>query len=427
MILQFFSRFFFSGRAVSVVRSISILSWVGIAVGMFAMIVVMSVMTGFGDGIQRRILNVDAHFHLLDLDSSSIAQVNSFLGSGEVNPNSQGLEKPKRGHLSPYENQDVFIRTVDELSSGAQARGLLQEELRALGTRIGKTQQEANGSHAMGEEFQDLGVNEVILGVDLARLLGVFEGEELTLVPPEALLLPPGEAPPFQKVTVKRLLRSNVADFDSQTLFYVVGNGSLKNLSRSASLQKGYAIRLLDPAFQQETENFLKSKGIKFETWEQRNSSLFYSLHMEKFLMGLFLSLTLLVASFSIVVVLSLLAVQKRMDIGILLAMGLSPNNVVKMFTLLGMTMASFGIFLGAGAGTLFCIVWAKYPIIRLPDIYYDTRIPVRLDVNLTVAVILTGFFVAAVASYATSRRLSRLQPVEALRNQTGTLNSRSV
>jgi len=125
--------------------------------------------------------------------------------------------------------------------------------------------------------------------------------------------------------------------------------------------------------------------------------------------------------------VLFLLSVQKRQDIGILLAMGYSKRQIQRLFTSLGMGLASMGILLGSLSGIVLCLVWERYPIIRLPDIYYDTRIPVRLDWPLVLMVIGIGFAVAFLASFWPARQLTSLQPVDALRAQTGTLNSRSV
>lgn len=404
MAYLFFFRLFFSRQAGSVVRSIALLSWTGIALGMFAMIVVMSVMTGFGDGIRRRILNVDAHIYLPEIQR--LSDVTDRWG-----------QHPGVDSIEPYENQDVFVRTVDELSSGASARGLSSRELLRVGETLlaGRKLSEIERAEEL-EPFRNLGEDQILMGADLARSIGVFEGEEITLVAPEALLLPPGEVPPFQKVIVRSLIRTNVADFDSQTIFYNIDAGGLRKLGRTASLLPGVMIRLKDPSVQPEIEAGLKDVGVLYQTWEQRNAALFYSLRLEKFLMGVFLALTLLVASFAIVVVLFLLSHQKRQDIGILLAMGYTKRQIQKLFTILGMGLASMGILLGSISGIVLCLVWERYPIIQLPDIYYDTRIPVRLDWPLVLMVVGIGFAVAFFASFWPARQLTTLQPVEALR-----------
>lgn len=224
MAYLFFFRLFFSRQAGSVVRSIALLSWTGIALGMFAMIVVMSVMTGFGDGIRRRILNVDAHIYLPEIQR--LSDVTDRWG-----------QHPGVDSIEPYENQDVFVRTVDELSSGASARGLSSRELLRVGETLlaGRKLSEIERAEEL-EPFRNLGEDQILMGADLARSIGVFEGEEITLVAPEALLLPPGEVPPFQKVIVRSLIRTNVADFDSQTIFYNIDAGGLRKLGRTASL-----------------------------------------------------------------------------------------------------------------------------------------------------------------------------------------------
>ena len=220
----------------------------------------------------------------------------------------------------------------------------------------------------------------MLIGVDLARGLGIFEGDEITLVAPESLLLPAGEIPIYEKATVKALVRTDVPDVDGHVVFYDADHG-LSRLKDTASLEKGLEIRLKDPENAPDlAAKIRKMKWGPVKTWQDMNAALFYSLRMEKTLMGVFLGLTVLVACFSIISVLVLLVTEKRADVGVLKALGATKNIIRRIFVTIGLTLGLLGILGGTLFGLLICWIIVRYPIIRLPDIYYDTSFPVRVE-----------------------------------------------
>ena len=115
-------------------------------------------------------------------------------------------------------------------------------------------------------DAKDLGPGEILVGIDLARGLGIFEGDKLTIIPPEALLLPPGEAPRFETVTVKGLISTNIQDIDAKVMFYARGS-SLQSFRKSPSHEVGYELRFDNPDKAFAIGEELNRKGAKAANW----------------------------------------------------------------------------------------------------------------------------------------------------------------
>lgn len=395
----------------SVVRVIAFISALGIALGAMAMVVVLSVMNGFDESIKKRLLTVESHL---------------------IVPESTGIESQKirslvkdRGTVDFYAKQDVIIRTLDGLFSGAMAQGFEENSLRRIGKRVRQAVEvtetpqgsiSSTKSKLTRIDFH-LSDREVAVGVDLARGLGVYEGDDVTLVAPESLLLPAGEPPIYEKVKVKALVRTDLPDVDSHVLFYNV-RGGLKKLQDSASLERGYEVRLQDPYEADSLAAKFKAAGFKnIQTWGQRNSALLYSLKMEKALMALFLALTVLVSSFSVLAVLILLVTEKRKDVGILKAIGATKNKVRRIFVSIGFFLGFLGIGGGTSVGLLVCWLLVKYPFIRLPNIYYDTSFPVKVETSVIVGIIGFGGVLAFLGALVPAWQVSQCEPVDSIRS----------
>lgn len=413
MISSFLKAYIFTRRSGALVRIIGWISLVGAALSVVAMVVVTSVMQGFGGGIRDRLLAVEPHV-VVELSSEQPDYANVASLVQDINK----IEKAK-AHL--YETQDLMIRTVDGLYSGAAGHGIdsgtLKNILEGLDVKRRKTKRDQLrlDPRDFSPDTYDLKKGEVVIGVDLANALAIFEGDEIVIVSPEALLLPPGESIRFEKVRVKSILRSNVPHIDAQTVFYGLGE-SLRTIRYSPIREKKIEVRSEDPLNLNSITAFLVSKKIKYQTWSERNSSLFYSLKMEKFLMTLFLGLTLLIGSFSIVTLLVLLSTQKREDIGMMQAMGMSPKNVRRLFAGMGVGITTVGMGAGLLIGLIACWWLDHFPIIKLPDIYYDTDLPVSVDYQTIIGVSVIVFIVSSLSSWFATKATSKLTPVQALR-----------
>ncbi len=413
--LEFFKQFLLSRRAGSLVRTIAWLSIVSVAIGVFALVVVVSVMNGFHDSIRQRLLAAEPHL-VINLPTTPVA------GFG-ISDSAFNHVKSIGGDFDLIDRQDVVIRTSDGVFSGAEARGL---EPTAI-ARLVHAVDEANHSEQPSSydipktesDFLDMASGEIMMGAELARGLGIFEGDRITVIAPEALLLPPGEAPRFERLIVKRLLTTNVADLDGKLFLYARGK-SLKGLGATASRRTDVEVWLKQADLARRTKGEILEKDSRLnaqsvQTWEERNSALFHALRLEIFSIGLFLSLSTMIAGFSIVTVLLILITQKRKEIRLLMSMGLSRIKTRALFTRLGLLLSSVGIFSGAILGIVVCLLIDSLDTSILPEFYYDTTIPAKLNLWFVAGVVAFAMFLAFLASYIPARRITELEPADAL------------
>ncbi len=423
-----FRHYLFSRRAGALVRTVAWLCIVGVGIGVMALVVVLSIMNGFNDAMKDRLLAVEPHLIVNIPGTSTYEDVHK-------NPIYSYLAAQSGVQARILESQEIIVRTADSFFGGALARGVEPESLHTILNEVKRAMNKnrKKGSTEVFEPVQtpteegradrpgeiQLGPGEVLIGVDLARSLAVFPGEKLTVIAPEALLLPAGEAPDFERVTIKGFLVTNIADIDSKMIFYPRAT-TFRHLADSSSREIGIEVRLPDADDYGTIKKELEAKGAKVTTWIDRNSSLFYALRMEKFAMGMFLGLSALIASFSIVTVLVLLLTQKRRDIGVLMSMGLSTAKTRRVFIQLGLLLSGIGLGGGLIAGTVICLVISTFPMNILPSIYYDTTIPARLDPYLIFCVVIVAAVVSVLSAYFPARRHTQMLPAEALRAHTG-------
>lgn len=416
---EFFWRFLFSKRAGSVVRRISWLSFAALTISIAALILVISVMTALNRNMRSRLLAVEPHLVIEAVEGSKWEGLS-------VEVRDRNVVQPDWKAYA-FESQDVILRTVEGRFRGAQARGVTAEGLEFISgeiDRINKTQRKKTGSGEVAtglvlKESERLEMGEILIGVDLAYMLGVFEGDSITIVPPEGLLLPGGETPKFEKVRAREILSTNIQDFDAQGLFYLQGK-TLASFARSASLRRGLEIWVPDieavDEYKKDLESKLKGLPVKISTWRDRNAALFLSLRLEKVVITLFLSIAAIMAGFSLLIVLGLLISQKRKEIGLLQAIGMSRFQVFKLFQGLALRLSGFGVGMGVILGVCIALYMEKYPLKVLPDIYYDAEVPAYVDARFVLTVIAVGFLLSFFGGLMVTRPLAHFNPTDLLR-----------
>ncbi len=417
--LQFLKRFLLSPRAGSLVRTIAWLSIVSVAMGVMSLVVVVSVMNGFHESIRKRLLAAEPHL-VIALDKRPTQ------GLG-LKANLEDRLLAMGAEMDLIDRQDVVIRTAEGVFSGAEARGVESVALKRLLHAVDETNSISSKNSTVEVPLSstidaELLPGEIMMGAELARGLGLFEGDKVTVIAPEALLLPPGEVPRFERLTIKRLLTTNVADLDGKLFMYGRGR-SLNGLGATASRRTEVEVWLPRAELARELKQGITAENSDLrptavQTWEERNSALFQALRLEIFSIGLFLSLSTMIAGFSIVTVLLILITQKRKEIGLLMSIGLSRGKARSLFTRLGMLLSSIGIFSGTILGVVICLTIDSVDTSILPEFYYDTTIPAKLNVGFVAAVVSLAMFLAFLASYIPSKRITEMEPADALRSR---------
>ncbi len=423
--LDLFKHFLFSRRSGSLIRIVAGLCILGVTIGVASLIIVISVMNGFQGSLRDRLLAIEPHL-VISLEGETRAK--EYL----KHPIHKFLKEQPDTKVFVMESQDVILRTIDGIVHAAIARGVDKESMDFILTETERVARKLGGLKGdlspenTPELHSDLRPGEVLMGLDLANLLNVFEGDKLTIVPPEGLLLPPGEIPPFETLTVRGVIDSNYGDHDSKMIYYHRGK-SFYRLRDTASRELGFEVRVKDPENIGPLKKRLEAMGGTVSTWKERNSSLLFALWMERFIVGLLLGMSALIAGFSIITVIVLLMTQKKRDMGVFMALGLSLQKTRGMFMRLGLILSSLGLVLGLGIGLVVCFVVDKYSAGILPDIYYDSSIPAKVDPIQISTIVFLSLAFCLVAAWLSTRKYRYLTPSEALRDNAVSSNTAKI
>ncbi len=382
-------------------RRISLLSFFAVFISVSLFLIVLFVMNGMNKNIQNRIVQLDPNITVV------LNQIQNF--------NDDDLANVTKAQMLKYNSFDLIVRTVDGQFRGTHAVGYSKDHFRYWLSRLSQIKKRDSSDY----EFQsDLQKNEIAVGVDIARMLGLLEGDQVTLIPIETLLLGQTERPLFEKVIVKKIISSDLPEIDGGTIFFNSDN-TLQNFRNSPSQQKGYHI-WLDNMSQLSTHvDVLKQKKFKtVETWKDKNSNLFFALMMEKTMIGLILGLAGLIASTSILTVLVLIMSQKKTDIAIIKTVGFSDLKTLKLFTQIGLWISFSAIILGTLFGLSISYYLQYYPLQVLPQIYLDSSIPALVDLRFAGLVFIISSVLAILGCYIPARATLNIQPAILLKQK---------
>lgn len=400
--LLFFRHFLFSKRGGALIKIIAWLCILGIGTGIFALVVVMSVMNGFNTSIRTRTLSVEPHL-VIDVQNATEAQEQKA---------TEWLTSQK--YTYDYsDTQDVILRTQSGFVQGAIAQGVSQKTINQIIDNNRKRQMRDNPDSPVVE--YKLKPNEVIVGMGLGDTMGLFENDPLVVIAPESLLGGKESLPMFETVKVKDFLRTEIEGIDAHKFFYV-RDTSMGRLQRSASLEKTIEVWLPNAENFEGAKHSLEEMGLKVASWRDRNSNLFYSLKLEKFVVALLLGLSTIIASFSLVTLMVIMVTQKKKDIGVLMAMGYDVKLVTYIFQFMGICISLVGILGGIFFSLPICYVLKHYSHGLLPNVYADTNIPAEVHSSQIIILLIIAFIVSGFISRLAVRRITVLTPVDALR-----------
>ncbi|MFN3967150.1 MAG: FtsX-like permease family protein [Endomicrobiia bacterium] len=373
----------------------------GITLGVAALIITLSVMSGFHSEIQKRILGFQSHI-VIGSNSSD-----SFENYTETIDKLKNIKDIIAG--APFIYGQVILRKENS-STGALIKGIDYQSERKI-TDIDKYIYLGNWLDIENE-------NTVVLGKSLSRTLNATVGDKiiaLSLVGFTSIFNP---IPKVDVLNVVGIFDSGMYEYDTN-MAYV----SLKTAQKIFGLKNnvsGIGIKIKNPdkanEISIEIRNSLERK-FWAQTWQTLNRNLFSALKLEKIMMFIILTLIVLVASFNIISNLLLFTVEKVKDIGILSALGATKKNIYKIFLLEGVLIGTIGIFLGTGFGIVISLFLDKYKLIRLPpDVYYLDRLPVKVSLSDIIIVILSAFVIILLSTLYPAKKAANTDPLEAIR-----------
>jgi lipoprotein-releasing system permease protein len=388
---------------------ISMISMLGIALGVAALIIVLSVMNGFQKEIRARILGITPHLQVTS-ESGQVTDWHPILNIVSAHSDVQAA--------SPYVTGQGML-SQDENVQGIMVRGILpegEEKLTGLGEKMkaGKL----TGLHA--GEFG------IVLGSDLAHSLGVSVGGTVLLITPQGQITPAGMIPRLKQFHVVGIFEIGMSPYDNALALIHLNDA--QKLYRMGDAVSGISARLkdLDRARRvaMELEGQLPTNLFATD-WTRQNANYFRAVQMEKKMMFIILSLIVAVAAFNIVSTLVMAVTDKQADIAILRTLGASPASIMKIFMVQGVLIGLVGALIGVISGIIIALnIGTIVPFIEhilgvqflAKDVYFITDLPSDLQKSDVIVVAAFSFVISIVATLYPSWRASKIQPAEALR-----------
>jgi len=388
---------------------ISLISMLGIGLGVMALIVVLSVMNGFQKEIRARILGVTPHLQISS-DSGQLLDWKSALDTVAKHPDVRAA--------APFVNGQGMVSVSDRVE-GVMVRGILPDAEQRL-TSLGDKMKSGSLNELRSGEFN------IVLGIDLARALGTHVGDTVLLITPQGQVTPAGMMPRLKQFHVVGIFEIGMSPYDNAlALIHLEDAQKLYRMDESVSGISG-SLNNLDRAPQVARE---LEKQLPMDTyttdWTRQNANYFAVVAMEKKMMFIILSLIVLVAAFNIVSTLVMAVTDKQADIAILRTLGASPKSIMQIFMVQGMLIGLIGMGLGVLGGVVLALnIGTIVPFIEhlfgvqflSKEFYYISELPSDLQKADVLIVAGMSFLISLFATIYPSWRASKVQPAEALR-----------
>ena len=390
---------------------ISLISILGVALGITVLITVLSVMNGFEKEVRERMLGMASHVTVSGYDGK--------LGNW-VDLAAAISDQAEVIGIAPYvQGQAMLVR--GKQVSGALIRGVLPTEE----PRVSDL-----GDHMLVGALGDLRPGEygMILGVGLAALLGVEVEDKVVVITPQATVTPAGILPKLRRFKVVGLFEVGMSEYDRNIAIINIEDAS--RLFQLGDQVNGLRLKLgnifLAP---QVNNNLTQDLGVDYwiSDWTRQHANYFRAVKTEKTMMLIILMLIVGVAAFNIVSTLIMLVTDKQADIAILRTLGVTPGKVMAIFVVQGTVIGLFGTLLGVVGGVSLALnVETIVPAIEnllgtkflSPDVYYISDLPSDLHIEDVNRVALAAFTLTLIATLYPAWRAARTQPAEALRDE---------
>ena len=401
-------RYLRAKRRTRFVSFITLISLVGIALGVAALIVILSVMNGFEGELRERLLSMTAHGNVTGADG----ELDDWMSVRD-----EILREPGVIAAAPLVRMEGMIRTGRSLNP-VLVDGVLPDEEATLSGKA------VNFTEGGLQELQ-AGSRHIVLGRFLALDLGVRIGDGVVLLIPRPAGSGALEAV-LERFIVRGVFDAGVQDHDSRlALVHIEDAASMLGLGDRVS-----AVRFLTDNVMRAplvSKNLQSRLGAAYVTsdWSVENASYFRAIRLEKMMMSILLSLIIGVAAFNIVASLVMVVTDKTSEIAILRTLGMGPADVVRVFFIQGAVIGWLGVVVGVVAGVVLAInVPTVVPALEqlfgfqiMPgDVYYVTQIPSSLEIADVAIIAVAAFFVTSLATLYPARRAAHINPAVALR-----------
>ncbi len=393
-------------RAAGQRTNLSLFVWIGVGgvfLGVAALILVLAVMTGFQDSIRDKIIEANPHLLIFQASGGGLANAPAVAERVRAVPGVRSA--------TPFVLQQALFTSDGGGAHGGLVRGV---DL-ATPAVLGDLRQ-----HVRSGSLEPLSAGEpaLLLGIELARSLGVVVGDSITVISPKGAITAVGLVPKMRRFTVAGTVELGMYEYDSSIAYMSLGQA--QEFAGLPAGVTGIEVKLRDPFDAKRTGAAIATQlGFPYwvRDWMDMNRNLFAALQLEKLALFVIVTIIVLVAAFAIIGHLVLLVADKRKEIGILKAVGASGRSITAVFFTVGMTIGVVGTAAGSLVGLLLIWVQNTYKIIRLAgDVYQIDHLLMKLTWSDFLMVIGAALILSFLATILPARRAGALVPVDVLR-----------
>jgi lipoprotein-releasing system permease protein len=394
---------------------IGLSSILGISIGVMALIVVMSVMNGFHYELKKRILDATSHIEIYG-----------------------GLDDQDK--FNELSNRLDNISSIDAYASFINGEGLISNSTNNHGIQIRGVDPEKEGqvNHlfekiVIGSKILNNDRYEMIIGIDLARIMDVQVGDYINLLIPKLNFGPIGSYPVIKKFIISGIFDAGIYEFDSSLALISQENARKIFYKNTNTLYSGIQIQLKNSDETLPTESQVKqilydlNINAFVNNWTNKNKNFFSAIQMEKRVMAIILTLIIAVAAFNLIASLTMSVYDRKKDIAILQTIGFSKLHIVRIFVMQGFIIGLIGSFVGLLLGVLIAsninnIVPFIERIFNIQflskDIYYINELPSMIMISDINFVVFVSIILALMATIYPSYVASKINPAEVLKNE---------
>ncbi len=398
-------RYLFGKRTIRFVNVITLISIVGITIGVAALLIVLSIFNGFSEVVTGVMVGFDPHIRIeksggMTIDDQS--KLNEQFAKNSEVKGSSSYVSGKAMLVSGNKNMVAFIKGVEE-QGVSKVSGLKQRVVL--------------GEFTLTDTSQ---TNGIILGIGLADKLGCSTGDEINLISPSdfSSMTSAIFSPSIHKFTVKGIFSSGNREYDAGYAY--ISLPASQSIFRMGNKVNGVEARLnsFENAFQVKDDlQHQLLTNYEISTWQDLHKDLYFVMKLERWSGYIILSLIILVACFNLMGSLAMSIIEKKRDIGVLQTMGMTPKRIARSFIYEGLLVGGIGTFFGILLGLLVLYLQVKYQLFALDTtVYIIPALPVKIELPDLISVSAASLGLSFLSAYYPAKKVAQFQPAESIR-----------